>query len=387
MSAAVSAPSSWRWTRRAPLTGVPDEVRPEQWECRDDSGLLASLEVNVRIGKRLDVVGLKNASLQEVHDYADFLQQTADRLYAPGRPLRTVAHCPCCERDSQDATMAFQAFGISYHRCVSCGHAFVRQQPDSAALEDSFTESEERAAAYTDRESLELRMSQIIAPKVDWSLQVARSAGVRVRRALDVGAGGGHFVEGLRRAGLEATGYELSRASRRFAREVFNLELRDGDFLSAAGEAFDLITFWGLLEYTPDPLAFLRAAHRALSAGNGLLVLEVPRFDCLGTAAQAIPGAVVARHLDPTSHVNTFSDASLATCLTRAGFRPVAAWYFGMDAYEMLVQASLRLGLDTLPEGLASMVPALQERLDQGLAWDDLVVAAVPLPEVPGAPG
>ena len=134
---------------------------------------------------------------------------------------------------------------------------------------------------------------------------------------------------------------------------------------------------WGLLEYTPDPDAFVAAARRRLTP-SGMLVVEVPRFDCVTTAAQAVPAAVVARHLDPTTHVNCFSDESLLTVLDANGFRPVAAWYYGMDAYELLVQLALRSGGDAAITAFAEPLLAMQPALDEALACDDLVLAAVP---------
>jgi hypothetical protein len=90
---------------------------------------------------------------------------------------------------------------------------------------------------------------------------------------------------------------------------------------------------------------------------------------------QAQEGAVVARHMDPTSHVNAFSDESLCTALVEEGFAPVAAWYFGMDAWEFVVQAALRAGGELVPQ-LADTIPTLQRAVDRGRQCDDIVVGA-----------
>jgi len=83
--------------------------------------------------------------------------------------------------------------------------------------------------------------------------------------------------------------------------------------------------------------------------------------------------------MDPTSHMNAFSDASLATALVETGFRPVAVWYFGMDVYEFLVQAALRLDDKRVLAELADFIPPLQASLDHGRQCDDLVIAACPI--------
>lgn len=333
-----------------------------------------TLELDATIGKPLDVLALKATSLAEIREYAEHLARTAAALY--GGERRELAECPCCGEDAAGAATALEVHGVPYGECPRCGHLFVVSQPAAAALESHFAEAEALSEVYTDPETVEVRMAQVVAPKLEWSLDVFRRLrGRSPRSAVDVGAGGGHVVAGLRRAGLAAEGFELSEPSRRFARDAFDVELRAEDFAAADVEA-ELVTMWGLLEYVPDPRRLLEAARRAVGA-EGLVVVEVPRARCLGTAVQRRWPDTVARHLDPTSHVNTFTDESLAIALLRSGLRPVAAWYFGMDAYELAVQLGLQLGEEAFPALAEALLP-LQAGLDRDRYCDDLVVAAVP---------
>jgi hypothetical protein len=370
------------WTRRASLDGARVSRATEIWECRDQQDRRLAFEVDVTIGKPFDVLTLKGTSLSEIREYTRFLQSVAAKLYGPQSTTKRVASCPCCDESVTSPHEAASIFGVAYNRCNECGHVFVGLQPAPSALLEVFAESEEHAATYTDRKQIEFRLAEVIKPKVDWMLGVYRGQHGRDPRAvLDVGAGGGHFVEVCRRAGLKAEGYEVSKASRRFAQEAFGIELRSQDFLSEIDrpEEFDVVTFWGLLEYTPEPRRYLQAAYDWLGRAQGMLVVEVPRFDCLGTAVQRLCPDTVARHLDPTSHVNCFSDASLATALVTTGFKPVAAWYFGMDVYELVVQLALQLGDPSAVERLAPWIPELQASLDAARLCDDVIVAALPL--------
>lgn len=371
------------WQRIAPLEGSLETVSEEVWVYTSKKGVEHRYPMRVTNGKPFNVLSLKGTNLQEIRDYADFLHRTADCLYAQDSPYCILSACPCCGANTNDHVQACYSFiGVPLHRCNVCGHGFVLKQPKEQAFTALFAESDHHSAPYIDQASVEARMQEIIAPKINWSLEVyAECYNQQPRHSLDVGAGGGHFVEGLRRAGLNADGYELSRASRQFAKDAFGVELLSKDFLTAIGETVDLVTFWGLLEYTPEPRRFFEAARQRLKPNSGLLVVEVPRLNCLGTAAQAANPASIARHMDPTSHVNTFSDASLATALVETGFKPVAAWYFGMDIYELLIQAALRLNDTAVVEHLADMIPILQQTLDVGRQCDDLVLAAVPVNE------
>lgn len=371
----VSA-ANWQWSRELPF--ATSAQRTESWRCRRPDGATRAYAVETRIGKALDVLGLKGSDLGETRDYAAFLAQSARRLYGAGVTQETLKICPACGHDAARASEAFRIFDVPYCRCEACGHGFVRTRPSQDELKHLFSTSEEHSSIYLDRDVAERRLRDIIEPKLNWVLDVyARAIGGRPASAIDVGAGGGHFVAGARRAGIAAEGFELSAPSRGFAKDAFGIDLKGGDFTAEAGEA-DLITFWGLLEYVPEPQTLLKAARKRLAASSGLLIVEVPRFDALGTIVQACNPSGVARHMDPTSHINSFSDASLMTALAQSGFEPVAAWYFGMDAYETLVQIALRSGHDDVLDKCADMIPAMQAALDAGLQCDDIIVAARP---------
>lgn len=371
------------WRRCAPLSAQPAPAgRVELWELIEQGQVRASFAVETRYGKPLDVLALKGGRCRDLRDYADFLRTTGQRLYGGGAALRRLESCPCCDAPADTARETLAVHGGVYVRCPECGHLFVNPQPDPLEMQRIFTESEAHSGTYVDKSALDTRLAQVIGPKLDWVLGVFDRLGLgRPARCADVGAGGGHFLEGLRRAGLSGVGYELSTASRKFALEAFGLTLSAEDFTAGVPPApFDLITFWGLLEYLPDPKAFVLAARRRIAPG-GLLVLEVPRCDCLGTAIQGQWPRHVARHMDPTSHLQCFSDASLASVLHACGFAPVAAWYFGMDVYELLTQLELNLDRPGLASEAIGLVPGLQACLDNGRLCDDLVVAARPLQE------
>ena len=369
-----------RWTRTAPLAAASG-VQDECWRYARQGVAEQAFDIVVTTGKALDVVGLKNTTLDELRDYAAFLSRTATQLYAADAPRRRVTQCPCCQCDTAAATEILRIFDIAYRRCDECGHAFVGDQPTEESITALFGNSEAHSQTYVDPKTVEIRLQQVIAPKVDWTLDCYRRAfDGDPASCTDVGAGAGHFVEGMRRKGIATDGFELSEASRRFAWQAFGIDLHAADFLTAEPVPVDILTMWGLLEYTPEPRRFLARARRSLTADRGMLIVEVPRFDALGTVAQAANPTAIARHMDPTSHINCFSDSSLATALVEEGFRPVGVWYFGMDAYELLVQAALRLDDEDALNRLADMIPALQASCDAGRQCDDLIVAAVPAP-------
>jgi hypothetical protein len=363
------------WTKQSAIDGIARDQVTETWYSPDG----VPFQVDVRVGKPLDVLALKGTDLGEISEYARFLEESGARMYGGNRRTRKVDQCPCCETPLTSAVEVLSVYQASYVQCPSCGHVLVSEQPILEELDQLFSDSDEHASAYTDPQAIEVRLAQIVRPKLDWMLDAyAVHVGSKPLSVVDVGAGGGHFVEVSRRAGLKSMGFELSRASRRFATENFGLHLIDEDFLTAPVKAdVDIVTFWGLLEYTSAPRKFLAKARRYFDDRRGLLVVEVPRYDCMSTTIQRECPDTIARHMDPTTHVNCFTEASLSAALLGSGFRPVAAWYFGMDAYELLVQLSLRQGAEIL-ERFAHLIPSLQASFDAARLCDDIIVAAVP---------
>ena len=373
--------SKMSWTRTVPLQD-PGSHSTEIWRCLREDGVESAYEVAVQCGKPLDVIGLKGTDLKSIREYADFLGESCRRLYSSSVSKSYLKKCPCCDASTDDAAEAIHAFGIAYHSCSVCGHVFIREQPDSEVLSATFTQSDGHASTYTEDESLELRLQNIVKPKLDWVLErYAGQYNADISHVIDVGAGGGHFVEVCRRAGMLADGFEICEASRGYAKSVFDIELKAADFLSSqmSDDKSSLITFWGLLEYTPEPRAFMNAARKRLSKDSGMLVIEVPRFHSISTTSQRISQRNISRHMDPSSHVNCFTDQSLLSALCLEGFRPVAAWYFGMDAYELLVQLALKLDDHSMIQRFADWLPALQASCDTARLCDDIIVAAVPV--------
>jgi SAM-dependent methyltransferase len=361
--------------------GAPvDSPSVETWE-RDDGASRTCFEIETHIGKPLDLTRFRHFSAEETHAEVERLRQATERLYPPAGERRRLSLCPACQEEAEKAHPSIVMYGVPYHRCPRCWHAFVLEQPSAERLAGFFATSAFLAAVYTDSAAAETRMQQVILPKLAWVRERYEGQyGRAPRSVLDVGAGGGHFVAGCLREGLRAEGYEVNRSAVRFSRESLGVSLRECDFLESppGADRFDVVTLWGVLEYVPEPRRFLERARQALADRQGLLVVEVPRFDSLSTAAQAVWSGTPTRHAVPSSHLNLFSDASLATCLADSGLRPVAAWYFGMDAYELLVQQALTLGSADVVERLAAAIPGLQAVLDSHRLCDDVVVAAVP---------
>ncbi len=362
------------WKRLTKLSAPPVGESEETWLCEQGSEVVIEAPMRIQTGKPLNLAALKGTDLAATCAYAQEIRTLALKLF--GGSTQPIEECPCCGETERHLLGVINT--ANFVECSACGHVYTDHMPVAETREGEFSENESLSATYVDPASAEVRIREVVYPKRDWMLKhFVRLRGRAAKSVLDVGAGGGHFVQGCLDGGLEARGIEVSAMSRRFAKAAFGLELSGSDFLSDAQTRSDVVTMWGLLEYVECPIDFIIKARELMPE---MLVVEVPRGLCGSSAAQLASPATVARHLDPATHVNTFSDESLATLLVRGGFLPVAAWYFGMDAYEILVQAAIVTGRPDLLAKAGSWITQWQPYFDRAYFCDDLIVAAVPLP-------
>lgn len=353
----------------------------ETWISRDsvnDEG--RSYKVNVRLGKPIDILSLKETMVQNFASEAEYHKETRTSLFNSGE-LEEVNACPVCGSSVANSQFRVNIYGGRYHQCPACSHCFLIARPSEAALKAFYATDSHYASTYVDKQSLETRVKQVAAPKAEWVIEQFKLVyGREPASILDIGAGGGHFVYAARQLGLEAQGIEVSEVSREFCRKNFGFELEAVDFSQEWNRFsdFDIITFWGLIEHVPDPLSLLKSAYKALYGRETLVVTSAPHWDSFSTAVQSLFSNSVVRHLDPVGHLHIFTNGSLATAFEITGFAPVGAWYFGMDVYELFTQLAM-LAKEKATRVGAEVISALQSAIDRGRLSDSMVLTGRPL--------
>lgn len=367
------------WIREQSLQHQQGQEKIEQFWIRRDGRKEDRYPVQVTIGKKTNMVALKAAVLNSMKDQVEMVRSTRESLYG-AEDLEKVEACPVCKQPTKGATPKSEIYRGEYVQCNHCGHIFVHSRPTEAALNQFYEHNTHYASTYTDRAAAEKRLDHIYKPWVNWMSKVYREQyGVAPRSILDVGAGGGHFIAACGRENISGRGIELSDDSRAFAREIWGVDLVAEDFCGVNIEPADVVTFWGLLEHVPDPGAFIKAASRALHSGRGMVIAKVPRWDSLSAYVQRENPETIIRHLDPLGHITCFTDSSMAELLYLHGFKPVSAWYYGMDVYETMMQIGLALDMEDIMAKTQQLQMNLQGGVDAACFSDQLVIAAVPV--------
>ena len=222
--------------------------------------------------------------------------------------------CPCCDSERSKRLCQDLKFRdglvLNVFYCRNCGHKWIPTTPHQQAIvEKSYSADyagfrEDHFFQAVMNEEIKTRISKIMSPPA---------------RVLDVGCGNGDFLAIAQDAGYIVTGIDVSDAvvSHSVARGVSAVS---GDFLTHPFEtAFDLVTFWDVMEHLRDPEAFFRRTQALLCPG-GYVVLKVPTPGQLHFRLVSLFKDRGGFLLGAPDHVQFFSRESLTNLLKRTGF-------------------------------------------------------------------
>lgn len=227
-----------------------------------------------------------------------------------------MSACPLCRLA---APLPYASLGIlAVERCPACRVTRVTEAGGPPRREADY------AGRY-------LRESSADKARRCWDLVATTAPGWSgVRRLLDVGCGGGAFLDVARAEGLETAGIELSpeaaAVARRAGHRVTTGSAEEGGLVAGT---FDAATMWDLLEHLDDPRAALVAARDALAPG-GRLWIVTPMAGCAWDRAAVLALGASGGRLDSLArmcwsreHRFRFDPRGLAGTLRALGFRDV----------------------------------------------------------------
>ncbi len=118
--------------------------------------------------------------------------------------------------------------------------------------------------------------------RLDW---IDNAIGLRGKRILDVGCGGGLLAEGMAVRGAEVTGIDLSEKPLGVARLHLLESGQKVDYRKISAEqmaeempgAFDAVTCLEMLEHVPDPASIVAACARLVKPGGQVFFSTINR--------------------------------------------------------------------------------------------------------------
>jgi 2-polyprenyl-3-methyl-5-hydroxy-6-metoxy-1,4-benzoquinol methylase len=281
------------------------------------------------------------------------------------------AHCPVCK--SPEARLRYRITHFRVYDCRGCELVYLWPRLTPEQVREMFSR------LYTEGEGSVPALRSCYGftygddpgnPLVQWyegwldALEAHRRGG----RLLDIGCGTGLFLAVARRRGWEPFGVDDCAEATAHARQAFGLEVWDGDFRDfAAGERFDAITMWDIIEHAREPVELLSAAREVLAPG-GVIGISTPNqrsiLDLVAGAMYRLSGGRVTAPLEKfyiEQHFLYFTPETLAAACDRAGLEIVHCERQNTDLRRLTLGGPTRLMLRGLL-GLARLT-GLENRI------------------------
>lgn len=229
--------------------------------------------------------------------------------------------CPLCDRPGLE--VSFVIADHRYYRCRSCDLIQMSPLPDVGVADDYTGFDLDRYRRFADA---------FLVPQYRRALKLIGETR-RSGRLLDIGCGTGEFLDQAKAAGFEVTGIEPSATAGRVAGERHNVIHGKFEEAPLPARAYDVVTFWSVLEHVPRPLAFLEKV-RAVARPDAVVAFRVPAADGVLPAAahflyRISLGAIdrplrIIYQLDwHYKHYYGYNARNAARLLRRAGYEPI----------------------------------------------------------------
>lgn len=236
-----------------------------------------------------------------------------------------VLVCPICEnqtaylkysREKKDVSALSGAFspvakdfGIfdDLYQCNRCNHLFVGTPRIDVNLQ--YKDAEDPGNYFNLWQYRMLNLRKLFCKVIPFIK-------VRNPKVLDVGAGGGIFLNLLKGLGIDSIGIEPSAQLARIGRNRFGVNLTEGTLkqVKLPHGSFDLVTLLEVIEHLENPRQEIELIKKYLKE-KGMVLLVTPNIKSLS-----------ARVLGPRwwsfrqMHIQYFSLNSLDTMMNKAGF-------------------------------------------------------------------
>jgi SAM-dependent methyltransferase len=252
--------------------------------------------------------------------------------------------------------------GVNYVRCSVCGVERMSEYPTESDVRDFYSKD------YMTKKFNDLGHHIHFTPEyrntyfsekdltfADLRMDLRKYSG---KTLLDVGCANGQFLEYASKYGIVSLGIDISEEMVGVARKNgLNCEVAD---LFGLDGAFDLVTFWDVVEHVMDPRAVLEKTRTLLNPG-GEVVIQTP---CTGMVSELF-GEKWLYYL-PVQHIHLFSQDSLFALLSKTGYS-ITSWVrFGSCNPKGTIPDTNKKAIDTIVKktGLGDTIVVRAKRTD-----------------------
>ena len=246
--------------------------------------------------------------------------------------------CIFCGKDSK--RIAWEENGFTGKQC-ECGLLYVSPRPSLKEMTEWYNSKEANLSASSRIRSEFLnRVNGRHRLKL---LQKYRSKG----RLLEIGPGGGYFLDESRREGFEPFGVELNLPQAKFIQERFGIPVESVSFSgdSFGGMPFDIICHFDVISHLYDPISEFKKFNKRLKDG-GILFFETGNGGDLSQRWLKFIG-----RLQYPQHLFLFSKKNIEQLCTQTGFEIIKIYQYSIYFQLLMIKLFywLRRNIEQFP--------------------------------------
>lgn len=235
--------------------------------------------------------------------------------------------CIFCHRASDD--IAIEEDGFLGKRCSNCNLIYISPRPNTSAVIDLYTQDQAHihSEAHIYSQDIKRRSAR-------HHLRLLKSY-ARDGNLLEIGAGGGFFLDEARKAGYNVSGVEPNPTLARFIKKSLGIPCEEQLTAKSilASKPFDIIYHRDVLSHFSDPISEFNVMH-SLLAQHGIMMFET------GNLADVNPEYF---HLFTTfqfpDHLFSFGEHSLRMLLKETGFDLIKIYRYSRVPQLLLTRA------------------------------------------------
>lgn len=262
-----------------------------------------------------------------------FISEDKPNVPRETHPMKTYTNCPVCNGTTfnqhiacKDNTGSNETFNIV--KCAECNFAFTNPIPLESEIGRYYDSDEYISHSNTSKGLVNYLYQKVRNHTLDKKVILLKTLGTG-KSLLDIGCGTGEFMDRANKHSYLVQGIEPSESARKQVKKNFSLLVNQESHLAnLAGQSFDFITMWHVLEHVYH-LNDRMAELKRLIKKDGHIIIAVPNLESYDALKYKEHWAAY----DVPRHLYHFSEKDIKTLANNHGLEVIQTLPMKFDSY------------------------------------------------------